>query len=418
MTSTIDSPSAATDREMLATSGRSGERVVVTRSRYPATWAAIVGLVAVVVLALLPYIAYQSLTNTLVNLFILVTLASMWNVLAGYAGLVSVGQQAYLGLGAYTVLLLAQHGVDPFLAIPVALGVGAAFAVPASFFALRLTGGYFAIATWVLAIVASIVVTGIPSLGGGTGAALPGLGDVGPTLLGAETYWATLAVAVAAVLGVYILLRSRLGLVLTAIRDNEVGARSIGAKVKSAKRTVYLVAAAGCAGAGAMVAISQLNVQAANVFNVQWTAYMIFAVLIGGIGSIEGPIIGSVIFIVLQQTLAQYNAWYLIGLGSVAIVMAIWVRGGIWSFVTSRVPVQLFPVGYLWRNRDDEIERHGVMRVLLGAVKTGSGDTAAGRKKGERGTATSPRGPAPAAGFEATVPPTDHNDSVPSDEAP
>jgi branched-chain amino acid transport system permease protein len=332
--------------------------------------AAAVGLVLVAVLALLPYIVFQSLTNTLVNLFILVTLASMWNVLAGYAGLVSVGQQAYIGLGAYAVLLLAQHGVNPFVAIPAAVVVGAVFALPASWFALRLTGGYFAIATWVLAIVAAIIVSGIPSLGGGTGDALPGLANVAPTLLGAETYWASLAVAVVSVVGVYALLRSRLGLVLTAIRDNEVGARSIGTRIKGAKRTVYVVAAAGCAGAGALVAISQLNVQSANVFNVQWTAYMIFAVLIGGIGSIEGPIIGSVIFIVLQQTLAQYNAWYLIGLGSVAIVMAIWVRGGVWSLLTSKIPVQLFPVGYLWRNRDGESERHGVRRLLLGPIKT------------------------------------------------
>lgn len=406
MTSTIDSASEAQNREVRATSGTPGARVLVTRSRYPATWAAVIGLVLVAILAVLPYIAYQSLTNTLVNLFILVTLASMWNVLAGYAGLVSVGQQAYLGLGAYTVLLLAQHGVEPFVTIPVAVGVGAVLAVPASFFALRLTGGYFAIATWVLAIVASIIITGIPSLGGGTGAALPGLAGVGPTLLGAETYWGALAVAVVSVLGVYVLLRSRLGLVLTAIRDNEIGAGSIGARVKRAKRTVYLVAAAGCAGAGAMVAISQLNVQAANVFNIQWTAYMIFAVLIGGIGSIEGPIIGSVIFIVLQQALAQYNAWYLIGLGSVAIVMAIWVRGGVWSFLTAKVPVQLFPVSYLWRNRDGETERHGMMRLLIGPVKTGPA-AAAATSSGGTGASASPANPGDLPGFEPTDPPID-----------
>jgi branched-chain amino acid transport system permease protein len=344
--------------------------VIVTRSRYPATWAAGVGLLLVVILAVLPYIAYQSLTNTLVNLFILITLASMWNVLAGYAGLVSVGQQAYIGLGAYAVLLLAQHGVSPFLAIPVAAVVGAAFALPASWFVFRLTGGYFAIATWVLAIVASIIITGIPSLGGGTGAALPGFANVGATLLGAETYWGALAVAVVTVVGVYVLLRSRLGLVLTAIRDNEVGARSVGARVTRAKRTVYLVAAAGCAAAGAMVAISQLNVEAATVFNIQWTAYMIFAVLIGGIGSIEGPIIGSIIFIVLQQTLSQYNAWYLVLLGSLAIVMAIWVRGGLWSFLTSKVPIHLFPVQYLWRNEEGATMRQGVSRLIFGPVKT------------------------------------------------
>jgi branched-chain amino acid transport system permease protein len=192
---------------------------------------------------------------------------------------------------------------------------------------------------------------------------------VSATLLGAETYWGALAVAVVTVAGIYVLLRSRLGLVLTAIRDNEIGARAVGARVSRAKRTVYLVAAAGCAAAGAMVAISQLNVQAANVFNIQWTAYMIFAVLIGGIGSIEGPIVGSIVFIVLQQTLAQYNAWYLIILGSLAIVMAIWVRGGLWSLLTSKLPVHLFPVQYLLRNEPNATLRRGLPRLLAGPVK-------------------------------------------------
>ena len=340
-------------------SQRAGSRpgALVTRSLRPATWAAALGVFVVVVLALAPYLVYQSFTNTLVNLFILMTLASMWNLLAGYAGMVSVGQQAFIGLGAYAVLMLAQHGMNPFVAIP------------ASFLVFRLSGGYFAIATWVLAIVAGIVVTGIPSLGGGTGALLPGLSSLSPVLLGAETYWASLAVAVVSLAVVYGLLRSRLGLVLTAVRDNEVGARSLGARVTTAKRTVYLASAFGCALAGALIAISQLNVQAANVFDVQWTAYMIFAVLIGGIGSIEGPIIGSIVFIVLQQTLAQYNAWYLIVVGAVAVVFAIWVRGGLWGLVTRRFPIRLFPVHYLLRTDPAEVERHGPMRFVLGAVR-------------------------------------------------
>ncbi len=147
-------------------------------------------------------------------------------------------------------------------------------------------------------------------------------------------------------ISVYLLLRSRLGLVLTAVRDNEIGARSVGSRVMAAKRVVYVLAAAGCAGAGAIIAISQLDVEPGNVFNVQWTAYMIFAVLIGGLGTIEGPVIGSVVFFVLQQTLANYDVWYLIILGTVAMAMAIWARRGLWGLFTAKVPVHLFPVGY------------------------------------------------------------------------
>jgi branched-chain amino acid transport system permease protein len=342
---------------------------VVSRARRPATWTGVAGIVAVVSLALLPYVVYQSVTSTLVNFFILVTIATMWNALAGYAGMVSVGQQAYIGAGAYTVLVAAQHGIQPFVAILIAVGVSVVVAYPISFLVFRLAGAYFAIATWVLAVVADLAVLRYSSLGGGTGAPLPGLSNIGATLLGAYTYWAALAIAAISIVAVYVLMRSRLGLVLTAVRDNEVGARSVGAPVMGAKRIVYMLAGGGAAAAGAMIAISQLNVQPGNVFNVQWTAYMIFAVLIGGIGTIEGPILGSIVFIVLQQTLAQYNAWYLIVLGGLAMAIAIWARQGLWGLFTSKVPLRLFPVGYYVHAGPGVTERRGPLRFVLGPAR-------------------------------------------------
>ena len=93
---------------------------VVTRSRRSALWAGLAAVVLVGVLAYLPYEVYSDTTNLLVQFFQLLIMASMWNLLAGYAGLVSVGQQAFIGLGAYFVLLLADHGLSPFVAIPVA----------------------------------------------------------------------------------------------------------------------------------------------------------------------------------------------------------------------------------------------------------------------------------------------------------
>ncbi|MGH7610733.1 MAG: branched-chain amino acid ABC transporter permease [Candidatus Dormibacteria bacterium] len=318
----------------------------VSRSRHTNLFNGLAGLVLLVVLAALPFLVDEGFTTILVNLFILLALASMWNLLAGYGGLVSVGQQAYIGLGAYTVLVLAQNGISPFWGVLGAIVVGGVLAVPASWLLFRLSGAYFAIATWVLAVVAAIIITGIPSLGAGTGAAVPGMLTINAVLLGAVTYWISLAVAVGSVLAVFLLLRSRLGLMLTAIRDNELAARSVGGKVVRAKLSVYLVSAAGCAAVGAVIAISQLNVQASNVFNIQWTAEMIFAVLIGGMGSIEGPIIGSVVFIALQQTLSQYNGWYLVVVGLVAMAVAIWVRGGVWGFWADRSSFRLFSVGY------------------------------------------------------------------------
>ena len=318
----------------------------VTRSQRNVAWTAGVALIVVVVLALFPYRFYAGTTTILVQAFIVLTLASMWNLLAGYAGLVSVGQQAFVGLGAYFVLILALHGISPFAALPVAaIGCGVA-ALPLWWLVSRLRSGYFAIATWVLAATVMLIIEKFSSIGGGTGMPLPGFAGFDPVLLTAATYWAALAVTVAALLAIYLLLRSRLGLVLTAIRDDEVAARSSGARVGLARLLVFVVAGAGCGAAGGVLAISQLQVQPSAVFSIQWTAEMAFATIIGGLGTIEGPIIGTAVFMVLQQTLQSFNAWYLIVLGVVAVVVALFARRGLWGLVDEHLNIRLFPVGY------------------------------------------------------------------------
>jgi branched-chain amino acid transport system permease protein len=328
------------------TTARSAGNFRVTRSQRNVAWTGAGALIVVVVLAMFPYIVYSGTTAILVQAFIVLTLASMWNLLAGYAGLVSVGQQVFVGLGAYFVLILAIHGTSPFAALPVAaIGCGVA-ALPLWWLVSRLRTGYFAIATWVLAATVMLIIEKFSSIGGGTGMPLPGLSGFSPTLLTAYTYWAGLAVTVVALLVVYLLLRGRLGLVLTAVRDDEVAARSSGARVGLARMLVFVVAGAGCGAAGAVLAISQLQVQPNAVFSVQWTAEMAFATIIGGLGTIEGPIIGTAVYMVLQQTLASYNAWYLIILGLVAIFVALFARRGLWGLVDTRLNLRLFPVGY------------------------------------------------------------------------
>jgi branched-chain amino acid transport system permease protein len=321
----------------------------VTRSRRSALWAGIGAIVAVVILGYLPYVVESGTTDLLVNVFILMTMASMWNLLAGYAGLISVGQQAFIGLGAYFVLILANHGASPFLALPVAAAGCGIVGLPIWRLVSRLRSGYFAITTWVIASVCELIIVRFPSLGGGTGAPLPGFASLDPTLLTAYTYWVSLAVTVVVIASVYIILRSPLGLVLTAVRDDETGARSIGARVSRAQRSVFVVAAAGCGAAGALLIISQLNVEPTAAFSVQWSAEMIFVTIIGGIGTIEGPILGTIIFFVLQQTLASYGTWYFIVLGLLAMVVAIWAPRGLWGLIADRLHIRLFPVGYwLW----------------------------------------------------------------------
>ncbi|MGH3249145.1 MAG: branched-chain amino acid ABC transporter permease [Trebonia sp.] len=306
----------------------------------------------VVVLFLFPSYVGPGTTGIMVQGLIVLTLASMWNLLAGYAGLVSVGQQAFFGLGAYFVLIPAMHGVTPWAGLFIAAIGAAVCAVPLWWLVARLRTGYFAIATWVLASVVALIIEQIQSIGGGTGEPLPGLTGMNPAVLTAYTYWAALIVAVLAIGGVYLLLRSRVGLVLTAIRDDERAARSCGVRVGLARMGVFIAAAAGCGAAGGVLAIEQLQVvpgTSGGVFSVQWTAEMAFAVIIGGIGTIEGPILGTIVYMVLQQTLQSYNAWYLIALGIVAVAIAIFARRGLWGTLDERFNLRLFPVGYhLW----------------------------------------------------------------------
>ena len=354
--------------------------VRVTRSRQSAIWTGAGAIVVVLVLAYFPYLVHSGTTSILVQAFIVLTLASMWNLLAGYAGLVSVGQQAFVGLGAYFVLILALHGASPIAALPVAaIGCGVV-ALPLWWLVSRLRTGYFAIATWVLAATVMLIIEKFSSIGGGTGMPLPGFAGLDPTLLSAYTYWAALAVAVAALGGIYLLLRSRLGLVLTAVRDDEVAARSSGARVGLARLLVFLVAGAGCGAAGAVLAISQLQVQPSAVFSVQWTAEMAFATIIGGLGTIEGPILGTAVYMVLQQTLASYNAWYLIILGLVAILVALFARRGLWGLVDEKLGIKLFPVGYyLWTPDGNPRALFGVRKKPSGAAPV----TAAGEPDGD-----------------------------------
>jgi branched-chain amino acid transport system permease protein len=321
----------------------------VRRGGRTSVWTGVGSAAVVAVLAYLPYAVTTSVTGTIVTFLELLVMSTMWNLLAGYAGLVSVGQQAYVGLGAYAVLQLSDWGVWPYLGVFLAAGVCAVIALPTSLLAFRLRGDYFAVGTWVIAEVYHLVVERDSALGGGSGRALTTLSDLDPVVRQALTYWDALAVAALTVLGAYLLLRGRLGLALTAVRDNEVAAASAGVAVGRAKRVVYVVAAAGTGAVGGVILLSQLNVAPDSIFSVQWTAYMVFIVVVGGLGTLEGPVVGAVLFIALQQLFANAGVWYLILLGALAIATAIWLPRGLWGTVSHWTRARPFNVGYTVR---------------------------------------------------------------------
>lgn len=303
-----------------------------------------------VALAAAPYWAERSDLRLLAEIFTYVALASLWNLLAGYAGLVSVGQQAYVGLGAYILFGLAIFaGLNPVWTIPIAGLVSAVIAIPVALLIFRLRGHYFAIGTWVVAEVFRLLAAQIGPLGGGSGISLP----VSTITAIAETrqmrefliYWIALGL-LAVILGlIVILLRSRYGLALTAIRDNETAALSNGVNVIRTKLVVYVITAAGTAMVGALIFLQKLRISPDTAFSVnEWTAFVIFIVVIGGVGRLEGPIIGTIVFFLLRETLADLGALYLLMLGVVAIAVMLKAPKGIWGYVADRFGWQLFPL--------------------------------------------------------------------------
>jgi branched-chain amino acid transport system permease protein len=306
--------------------------------------------VAIVGLAAAPWWADRAALRLLSEIYAYVALASLWNLLAGYAGLVSVGQQAYVGLGAYVLFGLAMlGGVHPLAAIPLAGAAAAVIAVPVGALMFRLRGHYFAIGTWVMAEVFRLVASQLSALGGGSGTSLPVsiVLSIAPTRQLREfvTYWIALALAVAVLGAIVLLLRSRYGLALTAIRDNELGARSNGVDVARIKYAVYVAVAFGTAMVGALIFLQKIRISPDTAFSVNdWTAFVIFITVIGGIGRIEGPIIGTVIFFLLRQTLADLGAIYLMILGVVAILVMLKAPKGLWGLIADRYGWQVFPL--------------------------------------------------------------------------
>lgn len=333
---------------------------MTTRTR-AGTVTAVLALALIVIGLVLPAFASRKLIQDLFYILTMLTLAQVWNLLAGYGGLVSVGQQAFVGIGAYALFGgVILGGMDPLLALLLGGAAALALAVPMAFFAFRLQGAYFAIGTWVIAEITRLIVAQWKALGGGTGTSLPrdAMADMAGVAWVAETfgvrpaaardilaYWLALALAVLVIAGIYWLLRNRLGLALIAVRDNVEAARSVGVDAGRMKWVVFLLASAATGLTGALIFMQTARISPDAAFALtDWTAYVIFIVVIGGIGTIEGPILGVLVFFALRSVLADYGSWYLLTLGIIAIVVMLFAPRGLWGLLSDRTGLQLFPV--------------------------------------------------------------------------
>ncbi|NLO27443.1 MAG: branched-chain amino acid ABC transporter permease [Actinobacteria bacterium] len=303
------------------------------------------GVIIFIILATLPLFGGTALTRRLVDFFTLLALAELWNLMVGYAGLLSAGQQGFIGIGSYTLWLFAdKFGIHPFIAVIFAAIGGAIIALPAAALVFRLKGGYLAIGTWVIAETLRLIVANIKSTGGGSGITIQAASQLGTETRVPGAYWWALASALIAIVVTYLLLRSRTGLALKAMRDNDLAAESAGVNLWRSKMYTWVIAGAGCALVGAIVAIHLLRVQPAAAFHINWTAYLIFITVIGGMGTIEGPVIGTIIFYVLRETTSKYGTWYFIALGILAIVVTIWSPAGIYGYVIKKTNFMVFPL--------------------------------------------------------------------------
>lgn len=324
----------------------------VTRATRASRIAMLVAALALAMLALAPWWAGRADMRLMGEIYLYLSLACLWNLMAGYAGLVSVGQQAYVGFGGYMLFALTVFGgLHPIVAIAAAGGLAAAVSVPVATLIFRLKGAYFAIGTWVVAEVFRLSFAQVSALGGGSGSSLPVgiVRSLSSSRSGREalSYWLALGAAVVVIGTIYLFLRSRRGLALTAIRDSEAAASGLGIDIWRTKLEVYVVTSALTAIVGGLIFLQKLRISPDAAFSVNdWTAFVIFIVVIGGIGTLEGPIIGTLVFFAIRETLADFGTIYLMILGAVAIVVMLKAPKGIWGLIRDRYDLELFPLSY------------------------------------------------------------------------
>jgi branched-chain amino acid transport system permease protein len=287
-----------------------------------------------VALALLPLLLGANAIDKLTTLFVFMLLASTWGLLAGQAGLVSVGQQAFFGVGAYFALRLVDGGWSAYPALFAGAFGAAVAAWVMSFFVLRLKEGEFAIATWVIAEVIRILVMLDPMVQGETGTSLLALNAVEPELRRNIGFWMALG-SLAFMLGVTIwMMRSAVGTATRAIGEDDEAAASLGVRVMTTQRWVFVLASLGAALAGVAWLATAITFLPRTNFGVQWSVLMLFMAVVGGLRSQWGPLLGALLLFILQESIGHLGAWYLAGLGVVAMVFALWLpRGlaGLWD---------------------------------------------------------------------------------------
>jgi branched-chain amino acid transport system permease protein len=304
-----------------------------------------IGLFLLLALVAMPWWATSGNIRWAIELCCYIAIAQMWNLLAGYAGLVSVGQQAFIGVAGYMLFVLAQNfGVNPFFAVILSLIAPAVLAVPTYFLLRRLDGPYFAIGTWVVAEAVRLATSNIDYVNAGAGMTLRVMTQYSQHEREVAFVILCAILLIVTIGGSYWLLRSRHGLALTAMRDNPVAAASQGVNVGKLRLYIFVAAAVGTGFAGAIYYMAQLRITPSAGFDPFWASMAIFIVMVGGIGSIEGALIGALIYFFADRLFGEFGSAYLIVLGILTLIIALYARGGVWGLLQKLGDHPWFPV--------------------------------------------------------------------------
>ena len=285
-----------------------------------------------------PVFFYESFLRTLGGVLMFATMALAWNVIGGFAGYANFGNVVFFGLGGYTVaVLMAKAGWSFWLALPAAGAVAVVFAALLGLPILRLRGHYFAIATLGVAEGMREIVTNMPSItGGGAGITIPAVGVEATTSYpGNIGFYYFFLVLTLAALGVeWVVAKSRFGYSLRAIHQDEDAAAAVGINTTRAKVAAFAICGLLTSFAGAIYAFQQVTIYPARLFSVEITVLTVVMTVIGGAGTIFGPLIGAVILQFLSEYLRQnFLDWHLFIFGAIVVLAVVFLPEGIVNFV-------------------------------------------------------------------------------------
>ncbi|MCW5230939.1 branched-chain amino acid ABC transporter permease [Verminephrobacter eiseniae] len=290
-------------------------------------------LLALLVAALLvPLLGQPYYSKLVARVVIFALVAVSLDLLVGYAGLVSLGHAAYFCLGCYVAGTLPSIGVhSAFLVLPGAALAGALFGLLTGAISLRATGLYFIFITLAFAQMAYYVAGGIRPLGGLDGFALkvpttlPGGYELNQPLV---LVWVSTALLILTLWGAHRLVRSPFGMVLQAARDNQGKLAAIGLPAYPARLAIYTVSASV---AGALYANLTEFVSPASM-SIFVSAEFLFMVILGGVASLFGPMIGALVFVALEQILSGLTVHWIFWLGIILVLRVLLLRRGLYGF--------------------------------------------------------------------------------------